>query len=402
MREGPRLATAILLAVFCHFGFIALFILLSFIEVNLPGRPAKYRTPNPVVLQNLTAQQWATNRGEPKASAKESPESAVASRSKPPEEKKKEERPNGQVVDVAPGNNQQSPDAKYLAESSNRVDKETRSRDQTAFYRNAMPRRTSSTPQATPGHDNVEQPSVSGNNGLANDDRPLRSTKRKSVFEVPDVKRRQEVAMREKSGDGPGSEVVNRSETAEVIGNSKRLKIQRGEGGDGEEEGSAGKKGIPGIANLVPSLSVLDKISGAAPNDHLRDVEEGDGTFLNTKEWKYASFFNRVKQGVGMHWDPGTQIRQRDPTGNIYGGRDRYTILNVTLNDRGLVKNIYVEKSCGLDFLDMEAMEAFQRAQPFPNPPPGLIATDSTVRFSFGFFLEMGGGPRMRLFRGAN
>jgi TonB family protein len=149
-------------------------------------------------------------------------------------------------------------------------------------------------------------------------------------------------------------------------------------------------------------MSVLDKISGAAPNDHLADVDEGEGTFLNTKEWKYSTFFNRVKQGVGMHWDPGTQVRQRDPTGNIYGGRDRYTILNVTLNERGLVKNVYVEKSCGLDFLDSEAMAAFERAQPFPNPPPGLISADSTVRFSFGFFLEMGGGPRMRLFRGAN
>src|SRR5262249_47875676 len=153
----------------------------------------------------------------------------------------------------------------------------------------------------------------------------------------------------------------NRSETAEVVGNSNRFKIQRGDGASGEEEPSAGRRGAPGIANLLPSMSVLDKISGAAPNDHLAEVEEGDGTFLNTKEWKYSSFFNRVKQGVGMQWDPGTQLRQRDPTGNIYGGRDRYTILNVTLTDHGMVKNIYVEKSCGLDFLDLEAIAAFQR-----------------------------------------
>ena len=402
LREGPRLAAAALLAVIFHFAFVALFILLSFIEVNLPGRPAKRHSPNPVVLQGLSAQEWAKNRGDFNPSAKEQSNPVVALRPKPPEEQKKEEKPKGQVVDVAPGNGQEAPDAKYLAESSNRTDKETRSREQTAFYRNAMPRRTSSTPQTTPGRDNVEQAQSAGNNGLANDDRPLRSAQRKSIFEVPDVKRRQEVAMREKTGDGPGTEVANRSETAEVVGNSNRLHIQRGDGAAGEEESSSGKKGAPGIANLVPSMSVLDKISGAAPNDHLQDVEEGDGTFLNTKEWKYSTFFNRVKQGVGMHWDPGTQIRQRDPTGNIYGGRDRYTILNVTLTERGTVKNIYVEKSCGLDFLDLEAMAAFERAQPFPNPPPGLVAADSTVRFSFGFFLEMGGGPRMRLFRGAN
>ena len=56
LREGPRLAAAALLAVICHFAFVALFILLSFIEVHLPGRPAKPHSPNPVILQGLSAQ----------------------------------------------------------------------------------------------------------------------------------------------------------------------------------------------------------------------------------------------------------------------------------------------------------------------------------------------------------
>ena len=36
---------------------------------------------------------------------------------------------------------------------------------------------------------------------------------------------------------------------------------------------------------------------------------------------------------------------------------------------------------------------------PFPNPPPGLLANDQTIRFQFGFFLELTGRPGMRLFR---
>jgi TonB family protein len=156
------------------------------------------------------------------------------------------------------------------------------------------------------------------------------------------------------------------------------------------------------VTNLSPSSSVLDKVSGAAPNDHLDDVDEGNETFLNTKEWKYASFFNRVKQAVGMHWNPGEELHQRDPTLNIYGGRDRYTILQITLTARGLVKDIHVEKSCGVEFLDSEAIAAFQRSQPFPNPPPGLIGSDSAIHFQFGFFLEMNGGPKLKLFREPN
>lgn len=388
-----------------HFAFVGVLLFLSLVHLNLPGGRPRPAPPQPVVLRGLSASEWAKNRGQLRPSPFKDRDSALAQRPEAPKppEPKKPSTPKGQVVDVAPGNGQESPDAKYLAESANQTKKQTRSRDQTAFYRNAMPQRTSSAPQQASGKDNVEKPQAAGNNGLAEDDRPLRDPKsRRNIFEVPDVKRRQEVAIRDRDGLGPGAPVANRTESAEVAGNSNRLKIQRGEGDSGAEEPSAGKKGSPGIANLAPSMSVLDKISGAAPNDHLADVEEGNGTYLNTKEWKYSSFFNRVKQGVGMHWDPGAPIRQRDPTGNIYGGRDRYTILNVTLNDRGLIKNIYVEKSCGLDFLDVEAISAFERAQPFPNPPPGLIAADSTVRFSFGFFLEWGSGSRLRLFRSAN
>jgi TonB family protein len=128
-------------------------------------------------------------------------------------------------------------------------------------------------------------------------------------------------------------------------------------------------------------------------------VQEGEETFLNTSEWKYASFFNRVKQAVGTHWDPNSPLRQRDPTGQIYGGRDRYTLLSITLDAQGALREVHVEKSSGVDFLDEAAIAAFQKSQPFPNPPPGLLEKDNAIHFQFGFFMEFGGGPRMRLFR---
>jgi len=388
---------ALALALLGHLAFVGLLLVLSLFHYgNGPEKPLQTR---PVSLRPVSADQWARNRGP--TSDRMAQNQRQAARPQPPEEKKpkKEKLPNGQVVDVAPGNDQEAPDAKYLAEHNNRVQKETRAREQTPFYRNAMPQRTTSQPHEGSGSDAVDKPQLAGNNGLGNDDRPLRDAvkKQQPTFEVPDQKRRQEIAVREDS-KGPGASVSNQKEAPEVRGNSSRLKIQPGDTG-GDEEGSTGKKGAPGVPNLMPSASVLDKITGAAPNDHLSDVDEGQGTFLNTKEWKFSSFFNRVKQSVGMHWDPGSQLRQRDPTGNIYGGKDRYTIVSVALNERGMVKEIYVEKSCGLDFLDLEAIKSFERAQPFPNPPPGLLDGDSTIRFSFGFFLEMGAGAKLRLFR---
>jgi TonB family protein len=385
-----------------HGIFALVLMFLSLLHLAVP--PMKHPPSNSaVMLRGLSAETWAKNRGEPppKSDQKESPQTARREPEKKKVEKKQPEQAPGQVVAVAPGNNQEDPNAKFAAESSNKVQKQTKAKEQTAFYRNAMPQRTSNTPQDGNGTDSTDKAQVAGNNGIGQDDRPLREGAKKMIIEVPDIKKKSEIAMREPKTDGAGIDISNRHETEEVQGNSKRLRIQPGSEGEGDDT-STGRAGQPGVANLLPSPAVLDKIIGAAANDHLQDVEEGDGTYLNTKEWKYASFFNRVKQSVGQHWNPGGQLRMRDPTGNIYGGRDRYTVLNVTLNDQGRVREIYVEKSCGLDFLDLEAIQSFERAQPFPNPPPGLVQADSSVKFQFGFFLEMSGSPRMHLFRSNN
>lgn len=402
-RSGLRRSlVAVALAFVGHVFFVALILLLSHLQLQLPpGRPIP-APERPVVMRPLSTDQWLKNRGAQNDQTQQKQtrdEKKIAEA----EKKKPEVIPDGQVVDVAPGNNEQDPNAKYLAESDNKVKKETRAKEQSPFYRNAMPKKTTSTPQQSAGNDNVEKEQIAGNDGLGADDRPLKDeSQRRRVFEVPDVKARQEIAMKtDPTSQGPGIDVSNQAESDEVQGNSDRLKMLQGSEG-GDEESSQGKRGKAGVANLMPSEAVLDKITGAAPNDRLTDVDEGEGTFLNTKEWKYASFFNRVKQSIGQHWDPNQSIRQRDPSGQIYGGRDRYTVVSVTLNESGRLKDIYVEKSCGLDFLDLEAIRSFERAQPFPNPPPGLVTGDSTVKFSFGFFLDMSGGPKMRLFRQAN
>jgi TonB family protein len=101
---------------------------------------------------------------------------------------------------------------------------------------------------------------------------------------------------------------------------------------------------------------------------------------------RYAPFFDAVKKSVGQHWDPNASLRQRDPTGNIYGGRDRYTLLSITLDTQGALREVRVEHSCGVDFLDKAAIAAFQKSA-FPNPPPGLVEKDNAIRFQFGFFL---------------
>jgi TonB family protein len=391
--DPRRTLAAFAVALLLHLLAVSLVLLLD--GIHFPweeNRPP----PQQVELRPLSGEQWAKNRG---AMA---PESGQKPRPPPPErkpEQKPEQRPQGQVVAVAPGNEQKPLDTKYLAEKNNRVEKEQKARVQTPFYRNAMPQQTAEAQRVELGHDAAAQAQLSGNGGAGQDDRPLRQQEKRGAMEIPKTQARERIALKAPEVLGPGAQVANRSESAEVKGNSDKLRISPGLPGETGEEASDGRRGQVGVLNLMPSAAALDKIIGAAPNDHLDSVDEGDGTFLNTHEWKFATFFNRVKQAVGTHWDPNAALRQRDQTGQIYGGRDRYTLLSIILDAQGGLREVHVEKSSGVEFLDEAAIAAFQKSQPFPNPPPGLLEKDNAIHFQFGFFLEFGGGPRMRLFR---
>jgi len=141
-------------------------------------------------------------------------------------------------------------------------------------------------------------------------------------------------------------------------------------------------------------------MAGNAFPDWVEGADVGDSTFLNTREWKYAGFFNRVKQVVAENWDPGRAIRARDPKGDRFMYKDRDTVLAVTLSREGALKDVRVAKSSGIDFLDQTAVDAFAKSQPFLNPPPGLLDRNGEVHFSFGFHIETGGGSAFRFFRG--
>ncbi len=158
--------------------------------------------------------------------------------------------------------------------------------------------------------------------------------------------------------------------------------------------------GRPGLYGLLPTEEQIARSVGSGTQDHLEGIDEGSETALNAKRWMYATFFNRVKERVRDHWKPAEEYQRRDPTGKIYGAEDRYTLLQVALKADGSLAKVSVVHTCGLDFLDDTAIEAFKEAQPFLNPPRKLVEDGhGTVSFAFGFYFEVSGAPRMKLFR---
>lgn len=126
--------------------------------------------------------------------------------------------------------------------------------------------------------------------------------------------------------------------------------------------------------------------------DHIEGVDAGHSTVLNADTYKYADFFNRVKTAVERHWQPSDVYLQRDPTGQLYGVKDRYTVLRVELDHEGRLVALTTIRQSGLDFMDDEAKKSFREAAPFLNPPQALSDSEGRIRFEFGFYFEIVAG----------
>lgn len=178
------------------------------------------------------------------------------------------------------------------------------------------------------------------------------------------------------------------------------------QGGQGEVRPPevAGGGALPGGGprpNLAPSTAILQQAlgEGAGSPDYLHDLDDGDATGLNAKKWKFAAFFNRMKTLVRGEWHPDQLLSRHDPSGNIYGVKDRVSVLRVELQLDGRVKDVSIKQSSGVEFLDEEAMSAFRRAQPFENAPQPLADPDGVIRFNFAFIVQLSGRTSFKVYR---
>jgi TonB family protein len=130
---------------------------------------------------------------------------------------------------------------------------------------------------------------------------------------------------------------------------------------------------------LLPTAATFQQLAGGPSAQRLPDVEVGDETVLNTRRFKYAEFYVRLKTAFTREFDPDRAWNARDPQSLRYGRARRTTRVDVVLDREGEVLDVRVVRSSGLDFYDAEVVRAFRAAAPFPNPPLGLAAADGTI-----------------------
>jgi TonB family protein len=161
-------------------------------------------------------------------------------------------------------------------------------------------------------------------------------------------------------------------------------------------------EGLPTLAALKPQFH-WDKPEVGLPNpgpvsqtdDHLKDVETGPQTLLSSREFVYYSYYSRIKDRLRIFWEP--KIKEKVTRifmsgRHIASNEDKITRLVITLDEMGKLIRVQVLGESGLKDLDDAAIEAFQQAAPFPNPPTGIVDKDRTIKIRWDFILEANSG----------
>jgi TonB family protein len=122
-------------------------------------------------------------------------------------------------------------------------------------------------------------------------------------------------------------------------------------------------------------------------NDFIETVPLGDFTHLNTTEFKYYGFYHRIRQKLEQFW--GNSIREKAKTMYMSGRRipateNLITSITVDINHKGEIVHVKVIGTSGVRELDEAAVESFNKAGPFPNPPQGMLKNGvATIEWGF-------------------
>ncbi len=172
---------------------------------------------------------------------------------------------------------------------------------------------------------------------------------------------------------------------AKSLDRSKRKSREKGE--------------LPDLRDLAPKFALTPGPRGMKPDngdpsqtdDYLKDVQTGLQTLLSTREFVYYSYYNRIKEALRHHWEPNVREKVKiiyRQGRSIASAKDRITQVLVILNPQGELIRVEVVGKSGVDSLDDAAVEAFESAAPFPNPPKGMIEKDGTIKIRWDFVLE--------------
>ena len=123
----------------------------------------------------------------------------------------------------------------------------------------------------------------------------------------------------------------------------------------------------------------------------VQGMKEGEVSALNTKEFVFYSYFDRVRKQLDQAWQPllREQIQRIYKTGrHLASNTDYVTKTMVTMSGKGEILRVKVLEESGTFDLDQVAVDALNKAGPYPNPPKGLMDGSGNVEIRWDFVLR--------------
>jgi TonB family protein len=122
-------------------------------------------------------------------------------------------------------------------------------------------------------------------------------------------------------------------------------------------------------------------------SDFVKDIPLGDFTKLNTQEYKFYGFYHRIRLKLEQFWGRNLQQQADHIFKNgrsIASDKNHITSLVIDLNDKGEIVRVHIRSTSGVKELDDAAVDAFNQAGPFPNPPKKMLKNGiATIEWSF-------------------
>ncbi|MDA1000870.1 MAG: TonB family protein [bacterium] len=121
--------------------------------------------------------------------------------------------------------------------------------------------------------------------------------------------------------------------------------------------------GRPNAPNLSLTDEEAERIAKAArERDLKKEGEEGDVVSLDTRNFKYVSYFAHIKRKIQAAWSWPQEAQN-------FGGK---LTLKFVLRSDGTLSRVELQSSSGYRILDDEAIAAVTKAAPFLPFPPGF------------------------------
>ncbi|MBY0370357.1 energy transducer TonB [bacterium] len=144
-----------------------------------------------------------------------------------------------------------------------------------------------------------------------------------------------------------------------------------------------------GLAAITPD-DLLSTFEGTIGSDDLNSPNAS--ALLSAEHYARLSFVDRINQLIGHHWrrDIDHQLSTLYRTGRRLEQEQSVTTVMVNVDQRGVVKRVFLTASSGTPSLDEAAIQAFRSASPIPNPPRELIRSDGLVPIRWTFIVHEG------------